>query len=297
MTKKGCLWGWLAGTVGLLVIFLITMIMIESLLGQQMRFPTYGAHVGLVRIEGVISDSRDVITDLRSFADDGSTKAIVLRIDSPGGGVAASQEIYEEIIAIRDSGMPIVVSMGAMAASGGYYVACPADTIVANAGTLTGSIGVIMSFMNLEELFDKVGVDFEVVKSGAYKDLGSLNRQMTPEERELLQGTLDDIHLQFMEAVALERGLDMESVRRISDGRIFSGRQAHQAGLVDLLGTLEDAELVAARMGGIEGDPRVVEPVKPHRLTLADLVGRSVFGLLEPESIRGGAQYLFRPAK
>ncbi|MCK4513585.1 S49 family peptidase, partial [bacterium] len=179
MTKKGCLWGWLAGTVGLLVIFLITMILIESLLGQQMRFPTYGAHVGLVRIEGVISDSRDVITDLRSFADDGGTKAIVLRIDSPGGGVAASQEIYEEIVAIRDGGMPIVVSMGAMAASGGYYVACPADTIVANPGTLTGSIGVVMSFMNLEELFDKVGVDFEVVKSGAYKDLGSLSRQMT----------------------------------------------------------------------------------------------------------------------
>lgn len=297
MTRKGCLWGWLAGTVGLLVIFLITMILIESLLGQQMRFPTYGAHIGLVRIEGVIADSRDIITDLRSFVDDGSTKAIVLRIDSPGGGVAASQEIYKEIVAIREGGMPVVVSMGAMAASGGYYVACPADTIVANPGTLTGSIGVIMSFMNLEELFDKVGVDFEVVKSGAYKDIGSLNRQMTPEERELLQGTLDDIHLQFMEVVALERGLDMESVRGIADGRIFSGRQAHKDGLVDLLGTLEDAELVAARMGGIEGEPRVVEPVKVHRLTLADLVGRSVFGLLEPASIRGGAQYLFRPAK
>ncbi len=297
MTRKGCLWGWLAGTVGLLVIFLITMILIESLLGQQMRFPTYGAHIGLVRIEGVIADSRDIITDLRSFVDDGSTKAIVLRIDSPGGGVAASQEIYKEIVAIREGGMPVVVSMGAMAASGGYYVACPADTIVANPGTLTGSIGVIMSFMNLEELFDKVGVDFEVVKSGAYKDIGSLNRQMTPEERELLQGTLDDIHLQFMEVVALERGLDMEIVRGIADGRIFSGRQAHKDGLVDLLGTLEDAELVAARMGGIEGEPRVVEPVKVHRLTLADLVGRSVFGLLEPASIRGGAQYLFRPAK
>ncbi len=297
MTKKGCLWGWLAGTVGLLVIFLITMILIESLLGQQMRFPTYGAHIGLVRIEGVIADSREVIADLRSFEDDGGTKALVLRIDSPGGGVAASQEIYEEIVALREGGMPIVVSMGAMAASGGYYVACPADTIVANPGTLTGSIGVIMSFMNLEELFDKVGVDFEIVKSGEYKDLGSMNRQMTPEERELLQDTLDDIHLQFMEVVAMERTLDIETVREIADGRIFSGRQALKEGLVDLLGTLEDAELVAARMGGIEGDPRVVEPVKVHRLTLADLVGRSVFGLLEPASIRGGAQYLFRPAK
>jgi protease-4 len=297
MTKKGCLWGWLAGTVGLLVIFLVTMILIESLLGRQMRFPTYGAHIGLVRIEGVISDSRDVIADLRSFEGDGAMKALVVRIDSPGGSVSASQEIYEEIVAIRETGIPVVVSMGAMAASGGYYVACPADTIVANAGTLTGSIGVIMSFMNLEELFGKVGVDFEVVKSGEYKDMGSMNREMTAKERELLQTTIDDIHLQFIEVVATERSLDMKSVREIADGRIFSGRQALERGLVDVLGTLDDAQLLAARMGGIKGEPRVLEPVKVHRLTLTDLLGRSVLGLLEPASVPAGAQYLFRPAK
>ncbi len=297
MTRKGCLWGWLVGTVGLLVIFLVTMIMIESLLGQQMRFPTYGAHIGLVRIEGVISDSREVSANLRFFEDDDRMKALVLRIDSPGGGVSASQEIYQEIVAIRESGIPVVVSMGAMAASGGYYVSCPGDTIVANPGSLTGSIGVIMSFMNLEVLFDKVGIDFEVVKSGEYKDIGSMNREMTQKERALLQTTIDDIHLQFMEVVAIERDLDMESVREMADGRIFSGRQALELGLVDVLGTLEDAQLLAARMGGIEGEPRVLEPVKPYRFRLADLVGRSVFGLMEPSSVSAGAQYLFRPAK
>ncbi len=297
MTRKGCLWGWLAGTVGLLVIFLVTMILIESLLGRQMRFPTYGAYIGLVRIEGIISDSSDVIADLQFFDGGGGLKALVVRVDSPGGGVSASQEIYEEIVAIRESGIPVVVSMGAMAASGGYYVSCPADTIVANPGTLTGSIGVIMSFVNLEELFDKVGVDFEVVKSGEYKDIGSMNREMTPEEHELLQSTIDDIHLQFMEVVATERSLNMESVCEMADGRIFSGRQALERGLVDVLGTLDDAQLLAARMGGIQGDPRVLEPVKTHRLTLADLLGRSVLGLLDPASVPAGAQYLFRPAK
>ncbi len=298
MTKRGCLWGWLAGAAVLLVVFLVTMIMIESLLGGDgMRFPTYGAHVGLVRVEGVIADSRSVIKDLRYFEDVGGIQALVIRIDSPGGGVAATQEIVNEIDRLRETGLPVVASMGAVAASGGYYIACSADSVFANPGTLTGSIGVIMSFTNLEEFFSKIGMSTEVVKSGEYKDIGSWSREMTPAERELLQGTVDDIHAQFVEAVTLGRGLSQSEVEAIADGRVFSGRQALSLKLVDALGTLDDAVLAAGRMGEIEGDPRVMEPVKRERLTLMDVLTGSLRSILPEMALPGGALYLYRPSK
>jgi len=299
MTKRGCLWAWLAGAAVLLVLFLVTMIMIESLLGGSgVRFPTYGAHVGLVRIEGVIADSRSVIDDLRYFDDIGGVDALVLRIDSPGGGVAATQEIVAEIDRIReDTGIPVVASMGSVAASGGYYIACSSDSIFANPGTLTGSIGVIMSFTNLEELFGKLGMTFDVVKSGRYKDIGSWSREMTSEERALLQETVDDIHAQFVEAVSMGRGMTEAEVSDLADGRIFSGRQALAQGLVDGLGTLDEAVLAAGRMGGIEGRPRILEPVKRERLTLFDVLTGGIERLLPETAVPGGALYLYRPAK
>jgi protease-4 len=297
MTRKGCIWGWLIGIVALLVIFLITLITIESILGQSVTFPTYGARVGLVRVEGILSDGRYLIEDLTSMQNDSGIKALVLRVESPGGGVAASQEIYEKLVEIRNGGLPLVVSMGGIAASGGYYISCPADSIIANPGTITGSIGVIMSFTNLTELFDKVGMDFEVVKSGQYKDTGSWSRSMTEEERALLQGTVDDIHDQFVETVARERAMAPEEVRALADGRILSGRQALEAGLLDDLGTLDDAIAMAGRMGGIEGEPRVQEPVRRQRLTLWDLMTGSVGRFLEPAASQPGAQYLYSPSK
>ena len=297
MTRKGCIWGWLIGVLALLVIFLVTMVAIESLLGQHLSFPTYGARVGLVRVEGGIYDSRQVIKDLESMVDNPGIEAIVLRVDSPGGGAAASQEIFECIRGIQEEGVPLVVSMGSVAASGGYYIACTADTIFANPGTLTGSIGVVMSFTNLEELFGKIGLDFEVIKSGRFKDTGSWSRQMTDAERALLQETIDDIHAQFVEAVAEGRGMEYEAVALLADGRIFSGRQALEAGLVDRLGTLEDAVAVAARMGGIEGEPRVQEPVRRQRLTLWDLLSGTASNLLRPEGSSVGAHYIYRPSK
>ncbi|MCD4691266.1 signal peptide peptidase SppA, partial [bacterium] len=293
----GCLWGWLAGAVALLMLFLVTMIIIESILGGGMLMPTYGAHVGLVRIEGVIADSRAVIDDLRFFEDRGKLAALVIRIDSPGGGVAATQEITSEIARIRDSGIPVVASLGAIAASGGYYIACSADSVFANPGTLTGSIGVIMSFTNLEDLFGKIGISFEVVRSGEYKDIGSWSREMTDDERGLLQATVDDIHSQFVEAVAEGRGLSIEDVGEFADGRVFSGRQAVAWDLVDATGTLDDAIAAAGRMGGIEGEPRVAEPVKRQRLTLVDLVAGSLGRLLPAASAPTGALYLHRPSK
>ena len=297
MTKKGCIWGWLIGVLALLAIFLVTIVAIESLLGQQMSFPSYGARVGLIRVVGGIYDSGQLIGDLEDMAGDPGIRAIVLRVDSPGGGVAASQEIFQYIQEVQAQGVPLVVSMGSVAASGGYYIACSADTIVANPGTLTGSIGVIMSFTNLEELFGKLGMDFEVIKSGTYKDVGSYSRQMTDEERALLQETIDDIHAQFVEAVAQGRGMDYDAVAALADGRIFSGRQALEAGLVDRLGTLEDAIDVAARMGGIEGEARVQEPVRRERLTIWDVLSGAASRVLPPEASNTGAHYMYRPSK
>jgi protease-4 len=297
MTRKGCIWGWLIGVLALLVIFLVTIVTIESLLGQQLSLPSYGARVGLIRVEGGIYDSRQTIADLEQMAGDPGIRALVLRVDSPGGGVAASQEIFEYIRDIQEEGLPLVVSMGSVAASGGYYIACTADTIVANPGTLTGSIGVIMSFTNLEELFGKLGMDFEVIKSGKFKDVGSMSREMTDDERALLQGTIDDIHAQFIEAVVEGRRMEYDAVAALADGRIFSGRQALEVGLVDQLGTLEDAVSIAARMGGIEGEPRVQEPVRRQRLTLWELLSGAASRVLPPGASGLGAHYMYRPSK
>ncbi len=297
MANKGCIWGWLIGVFALLVLFLVAIVAIQSVLGQTVSFPSYGARVGLVRVEGAIYDSRQVIEDLESMASDPGIRAIVLRVDSPGGGAAAAQEIYEYVRDVRELGVPVVASMGSIAASGGYYIACTADTILANPGTLTGSIGVIMSFTNFEELFGKIGLDFDVVKSGQFKDIGSWSREMTAEERALLQGTIDDIHSQFVEAVATERGMAFEDVAALADGRIFSGRQALAAGLVDSLGTLEDAIHLAAWMGGIEGTPRVDEPVRRQRLTIWDLLSGTASDILEPMAAQHGAHYIYRPSK
>lgn len=296
MTRRTIVWAWLIGVVALLVIFLMTLVAIESILGRHVSLPSYGQHVGLVTVAGPMYDAEPVIEDLRAMESTG-VSALVLRIDSPGGGVAAAQEIHDYVTRIKETGIPIVVSMGAIAASGGYYIACPADSIIANPGTLTGSIGVIMSFSNLEELFGKIGLSFEVVKSGEFKDTGSWSRTMTDEERALLQETIDDIHAQFVETVASSRGMPADEVAALADGRIFSGRQAVDVGLVDGLGTLEDAIATAGRMAGIRGEPRVQEPVRPRRLTLADLLTGAASRVLEPRTSSQGALYLYNPAK
>ncbi|MFH1503007.1 MAG: signal peptide peptidase SppA [Candidatus Eisenbacteria bacterium] len=296
MTRRGIIWAWLIGVVGFLVIFLMTLVAIESILGTRVSLPSYGARVGLVRVYGVLTDAEQVIEDIEAMQTAG-VSALVLRVDSPGGGVAASQEIYDCLARVKDEGTPIVVSMGAIAASGGYYISCHADSVIANPGTLTGSIGVIMSFSNLEELFGKIGLSFDVVKSGEYKDTGSWSRTMTDEERALLQATVDDIHMQFVETVAEGRGMRVDDVAALADGRIFSGRQAVGAGLVDGLGNLDDAIATAGRMAGIDGEPRVQEPVRPRNLTLADLFTGAFGRMLEPRASSQGALYLYNPSK
>ncbi|MDE3036024.1 MAG: signal peptide peptidase SppA, partial [Nitrospirota bacterium] len=233
--------------------------------------------IALIRVEGVILDAQQTVGDLKKYGESPSVKAIVLRIDSPGGGVVPSQEIHDAVKRIRNkNNKAVVASMGTVAASGGYYIAAATDRIIANPGTLTGSIGVIMELANFEGLLKKIGVESVVVKSGEHKDIGSPFRKMKEEDRLILQAVMDDVHSQFIEAVAEGRSLDVREVRTLADGRVFTGRQAKAAKLVDELGDLDDAIKVAAEMAGIEGEPHVVEPRR--RFSVRELLESHVFG-------------------
>jgi protease-4 len=224
----------------------------------------FGDKVGVLEVKGVIGNVQPTIEELAKFRKDGSVKAVVVRIDSPGGGVSPSQELYQEIRrTVREK--PVVVSMGSVAASGGYYIACAAQKIYANPGTITGSIGVILQFTNFEELLKKIGFRMEVVKSGPYKDVGNPGREMTAEEKAYLQDMVDNVHQQFVRDVARGRRMKVEKVREVADGRIFTGEQAMELGLVDELGNLKDAINAAAKMAAIEGEPKIVYPEKEKK--------------------------------
>jgi len=259
--------------------------------------PLGGEKVGVVEISGVIADATTVIGQIKGFCEDDAVKAIVLRINSPGGGVGPSQEIYREVektVKLKK----VVVSMGAVAASGGYYVAAGADGIMANPGTITGSIGVIMGFTNFQELLAKIGLTPVVVKSGEFKDTGSPSRKMTDAERKLLQEVVDTIHRQFVTAIVKGRHLDIETVDSIADGRIFSGEKALKIGLVDRLGNFEDAIEWAGRMGGIKGKITAVYAGEKRRSLIKYITGSStirsfVESVIHPRMYAG---YLYRPA-
>jgi protease-4 len=240
-----------------------TMIMLTLMVGLISKDGSriHGEKIGVVEIEGAITDSQQVLEQIKAFRDSDAIKAIVIRIDSPGGAVGPSQEIYREIrktVAQKK----VVASMGAVAASGGYYVAAAADGIMANPGTITGSIGVIMGFTNFEELMKKIGLAPVVIKSGEYKDVGSPARSMTDEERELLEAVTHKIHRQFIGAIAEGRGLPLEEIEAVADGRIITGEEAQALGLVDRLGNYEDAVSWAAELGGVTGKIETVFPEK-----------------------------------
>ena len=239
--------------------------------------------VALIRVEGVILDAQATISELKQYSENPLVKAIVLRIDSPGGGVVPSQEIHDAVKRVKNkSNKAVIASMGTVAASGGYYIAAATDRIIANPGTLTGSIGVIMEMANFEGLMKKVGVEGVVIKSGRFKDVGSPLRKMSDEERALLQSVMDDVHHQFIQAVADGRSLEVSDVEPLADGRIYTGRQAKEARLVDELGDLDDAIHIAADIAGMEGEPKVVEPRK--RFSFREIIESrwaSVFPKLE----------------
>ena len=240
-----------------------------------------------------VASHRGLRPDLRLRADDRAAEEVRQgRLgqgdrptdQSPGGGVAPSQEIYEEVKKARAK-KPILASMGALAASGGYYIACATQKVYANPGTITGSIGVIMPFMNVKDLVEKIGLKGMTVKSGVFKDMGSPLRDMTPQERELLQGVVDNVHLQFVNAVADGRNLDREDVLRIADGRIFTGEQAKGLGLVDVLGNLEDAVSDAGKLGKISGVPKVVTSQR-KKISILELLREETRSLID-EKITG----------
>ncbi len=217
--------------------------------------------IAIIEIRGVILDSQPIIEKLIKFRKNEKIKAIVLRIDSPGGAVGPAQEIYSEVKKVQRE-KKVLASVGSTAASGGYYIACAAEKIVANPGSITGSIGVIAETLNFEELLRKIGLKPTIIKSGKHKDIGSPMRPMTEEERKLLQEVLDNVHEQFIRAVAEGRQMPIEKVRLLADGRIFTGDQAKTLGLIDELGNLEDTISLAAKLVGIKGEPEIIYPEK-----------------------------------
>ena len=254
-----------------------------------------GDGVAVLEIEGAIEDSQTVLTELKRFKEMPWVKAVVVRIDSPGGAVAPTQEIFEEIVRSKKQ-KPFIASLGGMATSGGYYIAAACDRIVSNPGTLTGSIGVIMQLTNVEELMKKIGVRGVSVKSGPNKDIGSPFQPLSPEGREILQALVDNVHSQFVVAVAKGRSMEETQVRKLADGRIYSGAQAQKLGLVDQFGTLQDAIEIAAKRGGIEAEPAVYYS-RPEQERWWERMFMGIFGRRLPGPERGGwLRYEWSPA-
>jgi len=273
----------------------ITIISLLVTLGSTGSNIVFNEKVGIIEISGIITDAKNVICSLKQFREDDSIKAIVLRIDSPGGGVGPSQEIFREIRKTIKS-KKVIASLGSIAASGGYYAAAGTDGIVANPGTITGSIGVIMSYTNFREVLNKIGLVPVVVKSGEFKDMGSPVREMTARERNLLKGFVDTVHRQFVSAIVEGRKMDRSKVETIADGRILSGESAKTLGLVDRLGNLEDAVEWAGRLGGIEGKIFTVYPREekvPFIKYLIDSYAVEFISNTINPGLRGG--YLYSP--
>jgi protease-4 len=257
---KGILWGFF-------IIFVVIpiLIVLGYVIWDKKEGLKTGPQVGVLLVRGLITDSREYIEGLKSFRENSRVKAIVLRVDSPGGGVSAAQEIYREVEKTK-AVKPVVASLGSMATSGGYYISCVATKVVANPGTVTGSIGAIAVFPNFEKLFEKIGYSTVVIKSGEFKDIGNPARPMTPEEETLLRDTILEVHDQFVKDVARARGMEEASVRQIADGRILTGAKAKNLGLVDELGNLQDAIELAKTLAHIEGKPEVIYYEKKKKL-------------------------------
>lgn len=260
--------------VGLL--FIGCVFIVKAVLSDGDRQFVEKPGIGLVEVKGMILDSRETVRQLRYFLKKDAIKAVVLRVDSPGGVVAPSQEIYEEVKKFAAK-KKIVVSMGSLAASGGYYISAPASVIYANPGTITASIGVIIKLSNIEQLMDKIGIKATVIKTGKYKDSGSPLRELTAEDRAMFQSVIDSTHNQFIKAVASGRKLPEEEVRRIADGRVLSGEQALALKLVDRLGTFQDAIDEAGKLAGIKGEPEVILPPK-KKVNYLDLLAEGAEG-------------------
>jgi len=275
------------------VVFLIVAYFVASLTGEK-RVLSSKDKVGVVMIKGVLNESSQINDQLEEYDRDNNVKAIVIRIDSPGGSVVPAQEVYDKILEVKKN-KNVLVSMGAVAASGGYYIASAAEKIVANPGTITGSIGVIAQFPQMKELLDKIGLKSTIIKSGKYKDTGSPTREMTSDEKSLIQGVVDDIYNQFVEVVSLNRKKPKADIEAIADGRIFTGRQALSLGLIDYLGNMEYTIQLAAQLSGIEGKPEVVYPKKKRKGIIRYIFQEAVSTVVEElRTEQTGIQYIYQ---
>jgi protease-4 len=249
-------------------------LLISSLISQSPKTDIFTKKdgVGIIELKGLIVSSEQILKHLTELRNSPNVKSIVLRIDSPGGAVGASQEIYTEVKRTSEV-KPVVASMGSMGASGGYYAALGADNIIANPGTMTGSIGVIVKFPNLESLFEKIGYKSEVIKSGPLKDVGASNRPLSDEERNLMQDLIDNVYTQFVRDIAASRSMPEETIYDLADGRIYSGEQALEVGLIDSLGNFTDAIALAADLGGLDTkDPQLIYPKVERKFSIFNLL-------------------------
>jgi protease IV len=257
---------------------------------------SFSKKIGLVQINDVILASEPSIKQLRQFREDDAIAGVVLRIDSPGGASAPSQEIFKEVLKYRDVNKPLVVSVGNMAASGGYYIACPAMRIFANPSSITGSIGAIVEFPQYYKLLDKIGVSLKVIKAGSYKDMGSPQREMTQQDRALMQSIVDDIHEQFIRDVCKARSIKEDSLRPIADGRIMTGAQALKVRLIDTLGSYEDALAYLKTCCGVPAKTAVVEKKRRESFLRSLIFGELAerFPFLKNAYTPAGSYFLFQ---
>ena len=298
--KKSSLLAWVilgGGAVLFLTVSLMALVLFIFSDGSSLSLSFPFEQVAVLELEGIIFDSKEFNEQLKEYGNRPAVKAIVLRINSPGGGVAASQEIYEAVKRIRaTTSKKVITSMASVAASGGYYVACATDKIYANPGTITGSIGVIAEWYNYGDLLHWAKLQSIIFKSGELKDAGSPTRPLTEQEKLFFQGLIDSMHSQFVTAVADGRKMKEEKVRKLADGRVYTGVEAKIHGLVDEVGTLQDAIASAAQGAGISGDPRTISPVK-KRTSFLDLLGSSKRALsLNPDNSESHIrfEYLWR---
>jgi len=258
---------------GIILLFVLSIALVQ-LFSKSDNVLTRDKSIGIIEVQGLIIDSAETIKQIQYVKDNENIKAIVLRIDSPGGVVGPTQEIYEEVKKLKKI-KPVIVSMGSVAASGGYYIAAPANKIFANPGTITGSIGVLMKLANFQDLMTKVGIKSIVLKSGEFKDTGSPVRPLSSQDKKILEGVIESMYGQFIAAVAEGRKLPLEEVKVLADGRIYTGEQALDNKLIDTLGNLQDAVDEAANIVGIKEKPEIVYPPKPKR-NLFDLLVEGV---------------------
>jgi len=286
----------LLAVLGLIVILVLILSGVVYIFGEP-KEKARGTSVGVIEIKGIILRSEPVLRTLVQFRNDKNIKAIILRVDSGGGGVAPTQEIYREIMRTR-SKKKVIASLGNLAASGGIYIASAANYILANPGTLTGSVSVIMHFTNYEDLFEKVGLKSISITSGEFKDIGSPTRQMTDTEKKILQRLVDRIHQQFVNDLAKARGIPLEKINALADGQIFSGEEAVELGLVDQLGNFEDAIAYAQKAAGLTARPKLVYPKKKKSWFLDVLTGESQVNLLPDRfSHPVRLEYLYAPVR